>query len=164
MPELIDAMGAALTGRDEPDVGLSFGRLIDRLADAAGSAAAAARLIGVSPTTFYRWRRGRQQPKVGSEIVRKELRKREVKPGLVADIKAKHKTLWIVGTVTVSNDTRPNRKCNVGKDIPKQTMSKILNRWFSGDDVGANRMLWNAIDKHYVEGIDIEQISYCEFK
>jgi DNA-binding transcriptional regulator YdaS (Cro superfamily) len=159
---LIDDVGTALTGRD-PDSGASFGALLDRLAGLAGSGSKAARVIGVNPTTFNRWRRGVMRPKGGDGVVRRAIRKQEVPTGLLADIKAKRKTLKIVGTVSVSNDKRRGRKCDVGAHIPKGVMTRILNLWFAGDDEKANSMLWTAIDKHYVEGMDIESVDYCEF-
>lgn len=162
MSELIDAMGEALTNRS-PDSGLGIGGLIERLAAAAGSGSAAARLIGVAPVTFNRWLRGVQRPKVGEGIIRKALRAQLTPPALLADIKAKRRTLNIVGRIKISGDERV-RTCDVGNYIPKGVMTRIINLWLAGSDDSANRRLWNAIDKYYVEGMDITQIDRCEFK
>lgn len=156
---LIEALYESLAGgRSRPPAGATFGHLLGLLVQLAGSGAAAARRLGVSPTTLYRWRRGTQQPRTGASVIDRAIRRATLDPELERDIKAKTRTMRIHGTVTISKDTRA-RKLDVGRHIPKRKTQNIINAWLSGDDARTGRLLWAAIDKHYVDGIEIDDIT-----
>lgn len=162
MADLVDELYVGLTGQTT-DAGLSMGDLLVRLVAVAGTGKAAAKALGVSPTTFYRWRRGVQQPKVKPDMIRATLRRQLLKPNLERQIRSKQKTLHIHGTITVSGDTRP-RTLKVGNHIPATTMGRILNTWLRGEDDKVSTQLWNAIDKHYLRDIEIDALTGVEFK
>lgn len=162
MADLVDAMYVGLTGQPT-DAGLTFGDLLNRLVESTGSVKGTAGTLGVSTTTVSRWRRGVQRPKTGANVIRGALRRYLLKPGLERDIRNKTKTMRITGIVHVSKEAR-QRTINVGRYFPKQTITKIINTWLKGDDDKTSRMVWNAIDKYYLNDVDIDQITSVEFK
>lgn len=146
------------------DEGNSFVGMLDRLARVAGGKGRAAGLLGVNVSTFYRWRTGRQKPKTGEDTVRRVLRRALLTPEREKEVKKKIKTLTIVGlSVVVSSDRRDKRTLHVGHHIPAATMARIVNTWKLGDDDKTEKALWRAIDKHYAEGLEIDDIQTAYF-
>lgn len=160
----MDGVYEALTGQPS-DEGLDTAGLIERLADVAGSGSKAARLVGVSPVTFNRWRRGVQRPKTGPNIFRRALRRALLSPQTEADVRGGRRRLVIVALgVVVSNETRRRRTLRVGDHIPKPVMSRILTSWLTGDDEATHKRLWNAIDKYYLGGMEIGSVESVDFR
>ena len=171
MSELTDAMGTGITGRPTVTEDSSLSAIMGELVRTAGSAAGAARLLGVSPTTFYRWRnaaaekeRGiRQQPKLGKRAMVTALRNAQTPPGRRRELIRGDKRMVIKATVIVSNDER-DRTIHVGSEIPPQKMGNVIRSWLAGDDDRADRLLDRHIDENYVEGMRIAAVHDVEFR
>lgn len=160
---LAEAFYEALVGQPS-DEGDSFVGLLDRLAGVAGGKGKAAGLLGVNASTFYRWRTGRQRPKTGEDAVRRVLRRALLTPAREKEVKKKAVTLTIVGVnVEVSADLRPKRNLHVGRQIPASSMARIVNHWKLGNDDKVSEALWRAIDKHYVDGMEIDDFEKAYF-
>lgn len=149
--ELVGELGKHLTGRH---VGVPH---LDRspqanaliLIDIAGSGRAAARMLGVAESTFRGWRHG-VQPRggVNQAIVSAARRLAALNSGRLAYARATT-GLAIRGTFTVSKDTR-TRDIYPGRQMPRATMTRILNRWAAGeDDHKVEQSLIRAIDRWY---------------
>ena len=160
---LIDAMGEALTGRPA-DSGEGLSGLLDRLVDVARTRRAAAAILGVSETTFYRWRRGTQRPKIGPDVVRAALRRASLPPAKEKAVKSGTQRMVITGWFFVSNEPPRRRTLPVGDHIPTVKIRNVVNAWLKGDDTRADRLLTNAIDKHYTPGLGIDAIESVDFR
>lgn len=160
---LIDRMGEALTGLgalsryEDP-----FQAAINQLVRVTGSVNAAAARIGIHPDSLRRYRRGARRPKDGGRGIVAALRSSAIRPGLQAAIRNGSLGMTIHGDITVSGDTR-NRPIHPGRYIPGRTMDRIVTEWKKGDDTKAEKMMYNAIDKYYVNGIQIDTIEKVEF-
>jgi len=161
--ELLEGMYRALTGRRHTDERTPFGELLADLVDMAGSGRAAAALLGISPTTLYRWRAGRQRPKMGRGVLARAIRRGRLSRALEAAVRRKERTLRITGWITISRDRRA-RTINVGMHFPTRTIGNILNAWLAADDDRADRLLWSAIDRYYVQDLEIDEIEGVEFR
>lgn len=167
MTDFGDALYIALTGRPPTTADMGFPVLLAELVHRTGSGAAAARALGVSPTTFYRWRGGRQTPRTGAGAVARAIRRASLSPDLEADIRAQRKTMRITGTVVVSSDRRRGRTIdlrNARPPIPTRKIANIVNSWLAADDARAERLSYRVIDQHYVEGMDFDSIEEIEFR
>lgn len=158
----MEAVYVGLTGREQTNAEMPFGELLGRLIGLAGTKKAAAEILGVSPTTVYRWSTGRQKPKTGSTVLARAIRRLSLKPDLERDIRNKTKVMRISGLVHVSDDVR-TRTLNVGRYIPARKIGNVLNAWLDADDTRASRLLWKAIDTHYAEGIEIDTVTRVDF-
>lgn len=176
MSELVDAITASLTRRPVINEESSLADILAELVHVAGTAAGAARLLGVAPTTFYRWRnfatnkpRGvKQNPLIGAKAHSKRamvaaIRRAALKPEVERAIRDKRRTLKIKGTVWVSNRPRPGRTVEVGPYLPPDEIGAFLDYWLAGDDAAAEETLMEAIAVYYVEGMNFEQIDWAEF-
>jgi len=161
--DLISHMGEALTGRP-PDTDLNMGGLLARLVDVAGTIRAAAAMLGRSPNTVSRWRRGVQKPKIGEQAVRAALRRASLPPGFEKQVKNGSRKMVITGWFHVSGEKSRRRSLHVGDHIPARKIANVVNAWLKGDDARANRLLWKSIDAHYTEGIDADEILGISFR
>jgi transposase-like protein len=152
-----------ITLKAPPPEVASFGDLLAALVGRAGSGAAAARLLGVSPTTLYRWRRGSQRPKTGANVLRRTIRRMDLSPAREQQIRRGDIKLQITGVVQKSRDSRP-RTIKPGEYIPVRVHSRILTTWLSGADDRAEASLWRAIDKYYTEGLDIDPVTSVDYR
>ena len=163
--DFAESLSVSLTRRKHVDEDSSWPVLLAELAAAAGSKAAAARVLGVSPTTFYRWVSGRssrpgrpaQQPKIPKATVVKAIRARQLDDSVAQRIRTKRLTMWIKGMVVVSNDARP-RTIHCGREFPAQLQGDILDAWLDGQDSRAENMTWDGIDTHYAPGMYVESV------
>lgn len=161
--ELTDRMGEALTALpatsryDNP-----LDAAINQLVRISGSVKDAAARIGVHPDSLRRYRRGTRHPKDGGRAIVAALRSSAIRPGLQAAIRNGALGMSIRGDIVVSGDSR-NRTIHPGRYIPGSTMDRIVRTWKKGDDTKAEKMLHNAIDKYYVNGIQIDTIEKVEF-
>lgn len=175
MSDLVDAITATLTRRPVINEGSSLADILAELVHAAGTAAGAARMMGVASTTFYRWRNfatGKQQgikqnPERGKNPHTKRamvaaIRRAALKPEVERAIRDKRRTLKIAGLIKVSNGTR-RRTIEVGPYLPASEVGAFLDYWLAGDDDAAEETLMEAIAVYYVEGMDFEQIDWAEF-
>jgi transcriptional regulator with XRE-family HTH domain len=153
----------ALTDRAHTDADSGLTALLAALIDRTGSGAAAARTLGVSRSTVYRWLAGRHTPKVSSLTLARAVRRAGLTASLEADIKKKRRIMVIHGVIKISNDERP-RKLKVGQYIPERKMGNIINAWLDANDERTERLLWASIDKHYTEGIEITVLTGVEFE
>lgn len=152
-------------GKRHVDEETSYAVLLGELAAVAGSKAAAARALGVSPTTFYRWVSGRssrpgrpaQQPKIPKATIVKAIRSRQLDPDLAQRIRTKRRTIRITGIVCVSNDCRP-RTIHPGKDFPAALQGEILDAWLDGRDGHAEDATWAGVDEHYAPGMYVQRV------
>ena len=161
--ELLDRMGEALTGLpatsryDNP-----FEAAINQLVRISGSVNEAARRIGVHPDSLRRYRRGARRPKDGGRGIVAALRSSAIRPGMQAAVRNGSLGMSIRGDIVVSGDSR-NRTIHPGRYIPGRTMDRIVTEWKKGDDAKAEKMLYNALDKYYVNGIQLDTIEKVEF-
>ncbi len=161
--ELVDRMGEALTALpatsryDNP-----FEAAINQLVRISGSVNAAAARIGVHPDSLRRYRRGARRPKDGGRAVIAALRSSAIRPGMQAAIRNGSLGMSIRGDIVVSGDSR-NRTIHPGRYIPAGTMDRIVRTWKKGDDAKAEKMMYNALDKYYVNGIQLHTIEKVEF-
>lgn len=156
---------SAMTGGREYTSGRqSWASLAADLVAITGTKKAAAAALGISVTTFYRARTGKQKPGITTGALAGVVRRAQMPAGLYDDIKSKRKTLRITGTIVVSSDERPDRTINVGIHIPSRKMMNVVKAWMAGDDDRAERLLWKHIDHHYVDGLDITQVDKMEFR
>lgn len=169
MPELTDALTLSLTGAaidEHSPLGDILGELVRQL----GTGAGAARALGVSPTTFYRWRNAatgksagvRQQPKTGRRTMVAAIRRAALNPGKENAIRTGAHPLKVKGTFHVSADVRV-RTVNFGPYIFQQDRDRFVEAWLAGDDERADRSLWDAIELRYLEGLEIDNIVYAQF-
>ncbi|HZR54599.1 MAG TPA: helix-turn-helix domain-containing protein [Streptosporangiaceae bacterium] len=168
-----EALSLSLTGRRHVDEDSSYAELLADLAAAAGSKAAAARALGVSPTTFYRWVSGRssrpgrpaQRPSVPKATIVKAIRARQLSPDLAQRIRDKRATIKIKGYFIVSSDSRKHpRTIHCGRDFPASVQGEILDAWLDGNDELAEQITFDAIGEYYVEGMDIDGIVSIEWE
>jgi len=172
---IVDAITETLTRRALLNEDSSLAHILDELVYVAGTAAGAARLMGVANTTFYRWRnfannkpRGiKQNPLVGAKAHTKRamvavIRRAQLKPAVEQAIRAKRATLKIKGRVRVSN-THRTRTIEVGPYLPAEEIGAFLDLWLAGDDGAAEETLLEAISIYYVEGMDLDVIDWAEF-
>lgn len=169
------ALSAGLTGRGHIDADSSYPELLGALSAAAGSKAAAARALGVSPTTFYRWTSGRssrpggrpQQPKVAKSVIVAAARARQLaNAGIEQDIRSGALRMRIRGLVIVSGDDRNGRPRTIhpGRDFPPRVQGAILDAWLKGDDDHAEDTTFAAIERYYVPGMDIDEVHTVEWE
>ncbi len=155
---------AASGGRRHEDASMSLPEMLAELVRIAGSGAKAAKLVGVSHTSFNRWRRGVQKPKAGADAVRQALRRQYLPAGKEKQIRTGALRLSLTATdIRVSSDSRP-RTIRVGSHIPLPLMGRVVTAWLKGDDKRVENTLRNAIDKHYVPGMTIDGYRKGEFK
>jgi hypothetical protein len=173
MAELADAITVAMTDRD-PAVSeeSSLSEILSALVDAAGSGNAAAALLGISGTTFYRWRnyadqseKGiRQAPKQGRRTMVAALRSLDVQPARRRAVKQGDLKMVIRATVSISNDRGRTRNLNVGDNVTAHRMGYVIRSWEAGNDDNAERLLLKAIDEDYAPGLEIDSVEYVEFR
>lgn len=157
------AVYQALTGREHIDGSARFSDLVERLVRDLGTAKLAARVLGVGDTTLYRWRRGKQTPKTGGDVIAKALRRIELSPAMERDVRSKTVTLHVHGIIRVSRDVR-TRTINLGRDIPQRKTTNFVSNWLKGDDSRAERLWWKAVDEHVGADIELDQIISVEYK
>lgn len=177
MSDLIDALTKGLTGRAQPD---TAGMLRDLIAGAGkggrGSAAGAARLIGVPDTTVYRWRnffedrpRGvKQRPSKDHQgaIVR-AWRRMHLSADKERRIRSLGLVLVIEGSAGIS--TMRQQKMHVGRTgqnggFPEEVIDELLDRWLAGEDDAAQEVIEESIDEYYVAGMTIESVDEIYFE
>ncbi len=135
---------------------------INQLVRISGGVAAAAARIGIHPDSLRRYRRGARTPKDGGRSIINALRSSAIKPGLQANIRNGDAKMAIQGIIAVSGDSR-QRTIHPGRYIPGRTMERVITEWKKGNDNKAEKMLYNAIDKYYVNGIQFNQIERVDF-
>jgi len=161
----IDAFTLAVTGRalDGIEAGAPFSSHLTALVNIVGSKAAAARTLGISPTTVYRWMSGRQKPAKGRTaagmvaINRRAATSREREQTARIGMRG----MIIHGVIHISSDVK-HRAIRVGPYIPRSTLGRIFNLWMGGQDEQAETMMMKAIDKYYVGGMKLEAITAVE--
>jgi len=169
MSQLVDAISESTAGtpvNEHSDLGSILAGMVHTL----GSGAAAARALGVSPTTFYRWRNaatGRargisQQPKAGRRTMVAAIRRAGLKPDKERAIRSGAHSLKVKGWVRVSKDRRL-RTIDFATSFSQRDRDRFLNAWLSGDDERADRALTVAIDVNYVEDIYFDQIEWARY-
>jgi DNA-binding transcriptional regulator YdaS (Cro superfamily) len=163
MSDFMGQVYEGLTNRSVVDDDTPFVELLGRLVRIAGSGKKAAALIGVSDTTFYRWRAGRQTPKTGAGTLVRAVRRAELPRGVETDVRSKARTMRVKGTITISGDVRI-REVNLGANIPQRQTTLFVSAWLSGDDDRAERGWWRAVDTHVVEGLEVDNVIYVEFR
>jgi hypothetical protein len=161
----IDAFTLAVTGRalDGVEADAPFSSHLAALVNIVGSKAAAARTLGISPTTVYRWMSGRQKPakgRTGASMVainRRAATSREREKTARIGMRG----MIIHGVIMISSETK-HRAIRVGPWIPKSTLGRIFNLWMSGQDEKAEETMMKSIDKHYVGGMTLAAITAVE--
>lgn len=163
--------GAASNGRAQESENSSLSAIIAELIRNTGSGKAAAAALGISPTTLYRWRNYAEDKEQGVKQKPADSMKRKMiaasrraacAPAFERRIRSAATTLKIKGQICVSRDCRP--RTIHPTDIPGRKMGNILTSWLDGDDERAERLLWKAIDTHYVNGIEIDSIERMWFE
>jgi len=171
--DLIDAMGEGLTGQtagNVPSDNWTIARLVETLAVVAGSGSAAARVLGVAPVTFNRWRKGTQRPtRLPKDAMVSGLRAllaEKYAAGQLHRIRTGAAGIVITGWITVSTDTR-ERTIRPGRFIPKVKIRNVVNAWLLGQDERAERLLRNAINRHYMEDdedMELDDVTRIRFE
>lgn len=161
--EFMEQVYEALTGRSYAGPETGFPELLGRLVRVAGSGKAAARLIGVSDTTFYRWRSGRQAPKTGADTLARIVRRAELPPAVERDIRAKHRTMRVKAVWHVSRDVR-TREINLGQAVPQRSTTLFVSAWLAATDDKAEDIWWRAVDKHIGADLEMEAIVNVEYR
>lgn len=168
--DFAEALSYSLVG-SHVDEDSSYAVLLADLAAVAGSKAAAARALGVSPTTFYRWVSGRssrpgrpaQRPSVPKATIVKAIRARQLPPDLAQRIRDKRSTIKITGIVCVSNDCR-QRTIHPGRDFPAAVQGGIIDAWSAGRDGDAEDITWAAVDQFYAPGMYVQTVTNIEWE
>ena len=149
MADLITAVGQDLTGHSvPPGPGRSLLGNLEVLVATLGSLRAAGRYLGIGESTLRGWRKGvtpRRDPGVVAQAARAAA---VAQRGVYRDAFRGHKTLSIIGQITVSSDSRI-RTVHPGRFIPTGTIQRILRTWAAGDDARAEASLYRAIDRYY---------------
>lgn len=164
MSDLTIFLGEAIVGRKLPDDSADLRTHLAALISIGGSKAGAARLVGVSPTTMYRWTSGRQKPgksrtnKALAVITRRAALSKEREKAARREMKG----MTIHGVIHVSKDTK-KRKIRVGPWFPKSILTKIFNAWLRGDDRRCDSLIRNAVEKYYTAGMSIGDITAVTF-
>lgn len=165
---LRDALWGALSGGQgrAPSAGHSPAGLVGYLAGLVGSKAAAARVLGVSPSTVYRWSRGESRPKMPAQAIAAAIRAYVVAKGPHPDILRtagpNGPQLHIHGTVRVSSDTRA-RTLSIGATATARDVRAMLRAWVAADDAKANRIFDRILDK-YTRSLTVETIDSMWFR
>lgn len=151
-------------GRKLPDDSADLRTHLAALISLGGSKAAAARIVGVSPTTMYRWVAGTQKPGRGRthKVLAQITRRAALTPARETAARSALKGLAIHGTISVS-ETSSNRTIRVGPWIPKGILTRIFNQWMKGNDSKSDSMLRNAVEKYYKAGMHIGDITAVTF-
>lgn len=165
MSDLTDAIGTAITGAEPVTVDDSLGTILGALVKAAGSAAGAARTLGVSPTTFYRWRNAasgksagvHQNPKLSKQAMVSALRHIQAPPSTMKPLIRGEQRLVLDATCQVSSEPPRRRRLSVGREIPPRKFANVLRAWLAGDDARADRLMLRHMAENYVEGMTIIQ-------
>jgi hypothetical protein len=137
---------------------MSAAALVQGLIGAAGSGRAAARILGTSPSTVYRWRDGKAQPKVGRQAIVAGIRAYTLAtnhPGLLGQLGPGRKGLSVHAYIRVSRDAR-KRTADLGPHVPAKKIRNVVRAWMMGNDARAERLLGRALDTHYAKGAEIE--------
>jgi DNA-binding XRE family transcriptional regulator len=163
MSELIDHMTLNLTGRPGPSESQSLPDILTTALQMARTQKAAAGMLGVSTTTFYRWRTGKQKPKIAKRAIVAAIRRGALSPAREKRIRSKQETMRITGLITFSADAR-RRTVNVGQYIPRLKMGNVLSAWLAGDDARAGRLLNGHIAKHYAQGLEFDETESVRFE
>lgn len=153
--ELIEHLSEWLMGT-HLDADASVPDLVQAIVGRAGSKAAAARAVGVPRSTLYGWLRG-SAPKMAKQAMIAAARLAFTDSGKWKPAHRGDTSLVIKGTVRVSKDTRV-RTLRVGDHIPKRKIQTFLNHWKRGADDKSFTTLFNAIQKHYAAGMDIDNV------
>lgn len=157
--DLAEGLGSAITGLPVawiPSTDWSTPDILVALVREAGGAARAAGILGVSPSTLYRWRTGRQSPKMQKDAMVAAWRAHRMAvrmPELLKTVGPHGLKLAIQGVVTRSRDVRP-RTLHVGRYISRRTMMRIIRSWLTAQDEKCSRQLADAIDREYMETDD----------
>lgn len=170
MSDLTNAMGAGLLGRPTVNTDSPMRDILAELVQTAGSGKGAAALLGVSPTTFYRWRNAAegkergisQQPKVGRKAMVSAIRRASLGAGTERRVRTGAVHMKITGMVHVSKGSR-KRTISPGQYITNRKMGNILTSWLNADDARADRLIEQGIDAHYVEGMSLDTVETVEF-
>ena len=160
MGQIADLMGSDLTGlRQPPGPGLSVAENAEILALAVGSGRAAARRLGVGESTFRGWRKG-VQPRKGAGFLVQAARAAAVnayRPRHYLNVMDGTNVLAIRGLIVKSSDAR-TRTIHPGRDIPLVKIRNIVRAWLAGQDDRVDRLTYKAIDEHYVEDLQFDDI------
>lgn len=160
MSDLTVFLGEAITGRQLPEATAPVMDHLRALVQVAGSKAKAAKVIGISATTIYRWFSGRQKPK--QSRTRQALASMTRRVALSKDREKKARAgmagLTVSCTVTISKYVYV-RDLRIGKWIPKGILTRIFNSWLRGQDDKADTILNHAISKYYIPGAIITEVT-----
>lgn len=169
--DVAEALHQALARLPHVDAESSWEDLMSTLFAAAGfKQAAAAREMGVAPTTFYRWRNWvtqsekgiRQKPSVSKDAFVRAIRRLalpEEKRRKIIDRSLKLAAWCSVGKSDLFNKRKPAR---FGNYFPPGTMIPILDAWQNGDDEEAEELLRDAVYEFY-EGCEVKDVTRIEF-
>lgn len=162
-----DGLWSAIGGRGlAPSTGNSAQGLVSALVAMTGSGAKAARVLGVSPSSVYRWQRG-ASPKIGVRAIVAGIRAYAVAtgphPDLLQRVGPGGLELSLNAVVTVSRDSR-RRTIDIGRHVSRRRMLNMLKAWISGDDARFNRLFGKAIEDEYAQGMEIEDITAMWFR
>lgn len=175
MSDLTEAFTTAITGRPAVDESSSLGEIMGDLFFAAGlKGAAAARAIGISPTTFYRNRNYafdvptgiKQKPSVSNKTMVAAARRLSLSEDRKQKILNKQLKMAIVGTMGKSDYFRRRNPAQVGNYFPDgqnaQIMGAIIDAWLAVDDDLLDELIREAVSEHY-EGLEIQTAEQIKF-
>lgn len=187
--DLIEEFTSHLTRLPHVDADSSYADIIANLFAASGfKQAAAAREIGINPTTFYRNRNWalaeqaarqaglsveeylkrhpspgiKQKPKVSKAAMVAALRRMSVSAARKAKIATGELKLALWALMGKSQYWKWRRPAKVGNYFPPGVMAPVLDAWLKGDDDLADGMIRAAVREYY-EDLEIAQCIAVRF-
>lgn len=177
--DLAEALHVGLTRLPHVNQESSWEELIFSLYAAAGfKIAGAARAMGVSPTTFSRWRNWvfdtekgvKQRPSVSKLAMTKAIRRLALTPERERKIKQKQLKMRLWALMGRSEYFNKRKGAQVGNYFPEGpalhwpngVMPAIIDAWLEGDDDEADQLIRAAVRQFY-EGVEIASCDRMEF-
>jgi hypothetical protein len=175
MGDMGDALFRAFTKRSPKSEGRSMDKRAGWFEKAFGGAKKAAEAVGVSPSTWRRWKSGKSQPKPESLAkANKAARGALVPEGRRKRVKASAGEgsplagvrpsggLSITATVKVSEDER-EREINLGGYISEERMNAVMGAFLDGNDARATQLMQQSISEYVGRHADVTDVSAIHF-
>ena len=180
MSDFMHALTPELTGRPYIGPNSELGDIVKELIHAAGTIKNAAAMLGVSSTTFSRWRnyaegreRGvKQKPKTSTKAMVAAIRRAQLNAGKEAEIRNQRINIVIDADARVSETTVRQKihlkscedRGRLATSMPNDAIGEVMDLWLEGEDALADETLGEIISDYYVDGMEVEIVHNISFE